>query len=169
MLEVVQQALPEHVIEYVYHIYRNSTNQVKLEQNSHTVDRHTISSVGKFLLSKFSQAEFTPVWESVKPHLEKSTGQSIELVFARVLKYNTSCVIPKHLDSNYEGQQSEISVIIQITDPHDYTGGEMIVSGQLIELLPGDMVFYTYDHEHEVKTVKSGIRYVINLRCKKVK
>ena len=31
------------------------------------------------------------------------------------------------------------------------------------------MLAYTYEHEHEVKPVKDGIRYVINLRCKIVK
>ena len=66
-------------------------------------------------------------------------------------------------------EPSDISVIIQITDPAAYTGGAMIVSGQLIELDLGDMIFYTYDVEHEITPIKNGIRYVINLRCKMVK
>lgn len=167
-MKVIKGVLPNSVIDNVFKLYRELPNLVKLEQNDTVVDRHTIGLVGKFMLSKFSQEEFDFVWQEVKEHIENELG-SVELVYARVLKYNTTCMIQKHLDSANENTSSDISVIIQLSDPATYKGGEMIVSNRLIDLQMGDMVFYTYEHEHEVKPVKEGIRYVVNLRCKMVK
>ena len=171
MIKIVKSALSYKAIEEVFKLYHNSTNLVKLEQNEKVVDRHTIGLVGKFLLSKFSREEFSFVWEEIKPRIENELECGMDLVYARVLKYNYSCAIPKHLDAYTEGNQepSDISVIIQITEPSAYKGGEMIAGNQLVELELGDMIFYTYDVEHEVKPIKDGIRYVINLRCKMVK
>jgi hypothetical protein len=168
MLKVVKKSLSYDAINRVIELYHSLPNLVKLEQNDTVVDRHTIGLVGKFMLSKFSQEEFDFVWQEVKEHIENELGP-VELVYARVLKYNTTCMIQKHLDSANESTSSDISVIIQLSDPATYKGGEMIVSNRLIDLQMGDMVFYTYEHEHEVKLVKEGIRYVVNLRCKMVK
>ena len=44
-----------------------------------------------------------------------------------------------------------------------------MVDGQLVEMAQGDMVYYTYDIRHGVMQVKSGSRYVVNLRCNLVK
>ena len=170
MLRIVRKALSSSVITKVFKLYSTSTNLVLLEQNGdRLVDRHTIGLVGKFMLSKFSRAEFAMVWEEVQPLIEKELDCPVDLVYARVLKYNQTCAIPNHLDSHAEGQDSDLSVIIQITDSAQYRGGDMIVSKQLMDLELGDMVFYTYDEPHEVKPIKEGIRYVINLRCKMVK
>ena len=168
MLEVLRKSLSYDAINQVIELYQSLPNLVKLEQNDTVVDRHTIGLVGKFMLSKFSQEEFDFVWKEVKEQIEEHIGP-VELVYARVLKYNTTCMIQKHLDAANESTSSDLSVIIQLTDPATYKGGEMIVSNKLIDLQMGDMVFYTYEHEHEVKTVKEGIRYVVNLRCKMVK
>jgi len=42
----------------------------------------------------------------------------------------------------------------------------MIVSDRKIDLQLGDAVYYTYEHEHGVTPIDSGIRYVLNLRLK---
>ena len=171
MIKVVKSALSYSAITKIFELYHNSTNLVKLEQDDNVVDRHTIGLIGKFLLSKFSREEFAFVWDEIMPVMKHHLNQHVDLVYARVLKYNHGCAIPKHLDAYAKGNQepSDISVIIQITDPAAYTGGAMIVSGQLIELDLGDMISYTYDVEHEITPIKNGIRYVINLRCKMVK
>lgn len=168
MINLVKSVLSYKTVSRVFELYRTLPNIVKLEQNNEIIDRHTIGVIGKFLLSKFSKEEFAFVWEEVKPVLEQELNSDVELVYARILKYNAGCLIPRHLDTFTEAN-SDISVIIQITDPATYKGGEMIVGNQLMNLEVGDMVFYTYDVEHEVKPVKDGIRYVINLRCKNVK
>lgn len=168
MMKLVRNALSHETIDRVFEMYRELPNLVKLEQNKSPVDRHTVGMVGKFMLSKFSQEEFDFVWNEVKEQIKEHTGP-VELVYARVLKYNITCMIQKHLDAANEGARSDISVIIQLSDPATYKGGEMIVSNKLIDLQMGDMVFYTYEHEHEVRPVKEGIRYVVNLRCKMVK
>jgi predicted 2-oxoglutarate/Fe(II)-dependent dioxygenase YbiX len=95
----------------------------------------------------------------------------VELVYCRILKYGYNGFIAKHVDSYAEKTQqaTDLSIIIQLSDPASYKGGELIIENQLMDLQPGDMLAYTYEHEHEVKRVKEGIRYVINLRCKMVK
>ena len=106
-----------------------------------------------------------------KDKVKKLFPEGTELVYSRVLKYNRNCFIPSHIDTYDEDwqQANDISVIIQLNPRDDYTGGDAIVSNQLFELNPGDCIYYTYDNEHEIKKIKSGIRYVVNLRCKSVK
>ena len=122
-------------------------------------------------MSKITEEEFSEFWQSIKPVLDAHTGTDVNLTSIVVLKYNNTCFLPPHLDSynNRYQCESDLSVVIQLSSPDSYTGGALIVSKQLIEMQPGDAVFYTYDHEHEVKTIKQGVRYVINLRGKTVK
>lgn len=171
MIKTVRAALSARAIERIYDLYRTLPNQVQLETQPNPIDRHTVALVGKFMLSKFSHAEFDFVWQEVQPIIERELGTDVELVYARVLKYNKTCFIPRHLDSATErsNDYSDISVIIQITDPASYAGGEIILNKELFELTGGDMIFYTYDVEHEVKPIRDGIRYVVNLRCKRSK
>ena len=165
MLQQWAGILDSDDIEKVFDLYKNTTNSVLLDGKE--TDRHWSSKVGSFIISEFTAEEFNFVWKKVKKVLPHNT----ELVYSRVLKYNTNSFIPKHLDtyaSDWQ-QQNDLSIIIQLSHPSDYTGGEAIVSKRLFELYPGDCIYYTYEHEHEIKKVKSGIRYVVNLRCKLVK
>lgn len=166
MITVIRNALSHDAVERAFELYRNTTNAVEID--GEVVDRHTSGQVGVFMLSKYTSDEFSFIWDEVQSKISDSIGSNVELVYARILKYNRNCFIPNHLDS-YESIYSDISVIIQLGPPENYIGGEMIVGKQLMDLNQGDMVFYTYDVDHEVKKVKSGIRYVINLRCKTVK
>jgi predicted 2-oxoglutarate/Fe(II)-dependent dioxygenase YbiX len=154
-------------LDFLFDLYRNSTNWDDERQS----ERHAVSIVGHLLVSSFTQKEIEPIWSKVKNTISAQLGCDIELAYARILKYNKTCFIQKHLDTyrpEYQ-KESDISLILQLNDPNDYVGGAMIVNKQLIELQPGDAVYYTYDEVHEVKVIKSGIRYVLNLRFKRVK
>lgn len=169
MIYSAKNVLTQSTIDQIFELYRNSNNIVILDGVAQ--DRHMSSTVGHFMLTEFNADEISFVWDIAKPALETAMGGSIELVYARVLKYNRTCFIPSHIDTydNNFQRENDLSVIIQLNSPADYEGGTMIVSKQLIELEPGDSVFYTYEHEHQVSKIKRGIRYVLNLRCKKVK
>jgi hypothetical protein len=164
MIHQVKQALSHKAIEKVFDLYRNSVNSVYIDD--HWCDRFAPLLVGKAMLAKYTPEEFNFVWQEVQPHIDSVVGQT-KLIYSRIIKYNPGCYIENHVDGVIytNKQQHDLSVIIAITDPKTYRGGEMIVGGDLIELVPGDMIFYTYDVPHEIKPVKSGIRYVINLRC----
>jgi hypothetical protein len=165
MIHQAKQVLSPGQIDQIMAMYRDSTNNVML--NGEYQDRHYASTIGHFQISEFTTDEVSRFWPDVKNNIPVNT----ELVYARVLKYNRSCFIPKHVDSfasEYQ-QENDISVIIQLNDPNDYVGGLLLIGGKLQNMAPGDMVLYTYEEEHEVKTVRRGTRYVLNLRCKSVK
>lgn len=154
-------------IDKIFDLYRNSTNWIELD--GLWQERHVPSTIGHFLITEFTSSEIDFAWHSIKPALDRQTGTDVSLVYARLLKYNRSCHIPPHLDA-YDSifqRDNDLSVIIQLNSAQDYVGGAMIVSKTLIELEPGDSVFYTYNHEHQVSKIKRGVRYVLNLRCKK--
>jgi len=167
MIHQVKQALSHKAIQEVFELYRNSVNSVYIDD--HWCDRFAPLLVGKAMLAKYTPEEFDFVWKEVKPYIETKVGD-VKLVYSRILKYNPGCFIQKHVDGVIytNKQQHDLSVIIAITDPSTYEGGEMIVGKQLIEQQPGDMIFYTYDVEHEIKPIKKGIRYAINLRCQRL-
>lgn len=145
----------------VFKEYKELSNTVEI--NGIAKDRHWPSFVGHFLLSKFTEEEMQNAWNKTKKHLPPC-----ELVEARVLKYSTNSHIPAHKDE-HEFEQSDLSVIVQLNHPDDYTGGDMVVEGQLISLKQGDMIYYGYNAMHGVHRVKQGSRYVLNFRCKTVK
>jgi predicted 2-oxoglutarate/Fe(II)-dependent dioxygenase YbiX len=168
MIYFERSLISQSQIDFLFDLYRNSANWVELD--GEWTERHFSSTVGHFLLSEFTEKEINPVWETVKPKLDLQLNCNTKLVYARILKYNKTCFIQNHVDGYDPNQQeNDISLILQLNSPNLYNGGAMIVSKQLIDLEPGDAVFYTYEHEHEVKPIKSGVRYVLNLRCKRIK
>lgn len=156
-------------IDSIFQAYWNLPNTVELDGEQ--VDRSWASTVGHFMLREFANNEVEFLWREIKPWLALKTMSNIELIYTRVLKYNDTCYIPRHVDtysSDFQ-RENDLSVLIGMVSPDQYTGGSLIIEDNLFDLDVGDAVFYTYEHPHEVKKVKSGVRYVINLRCKLVK
>lgn len=165
MIHQAKKVLSSEQIQLLMRMYSDCTNTVLL--NGEYQDRHYPSAIGHFMITEFTLNEVERFW----PDVQKNIPVNTELVYARVLKYNRSCFIPKHVDtfaSEWQ-QENDISVIIQLNDPAEYVGGLLLIQDKLQNMSPGDMVLYTYDAEHEVKTVRRGVRYVLNLRCKTVK
>jgi hypothetical protein len=158
MIVTESSVLAEQDLNKVLTLYRTCTNTL-IDQHGER-DRFAPTTVGNFLIASFSQAEFDFVLDAVLPVIEQHVGP-VTPVHQRVLCYKRNSGIPRHFD---QGKDSNLSVIIPM--PSDYTGGEMIVGGTMPMLLPGDMLCYDYSVPHEVKRVKSGIRYAINLRVR---
>lgn len=165
MLQVTKHVVDSDTIDSLLKFYRSCTNQITL--NGDIRDRHYASSVGHFMITEMHDHEVPELWPQVRSAIQQDTGYDPKLCYIRVLKYNRTCHIPVHVDTYATDVQnpSNVSVIIQASDPESYRGGELIVNKRLMDMQLGDMVLYTYDNPHEVKTVKQGVRYVINIRC----
>ena len=162
-MQQFEKLISHDSIQKVFNLFHTSTNQVEIDNT--IVDRHAPSAIGHFMLSKFTAQEFDFLWDEIKDVLSE-----YELVYCRVLKYNKGCGIQPHTDSYSQGQlDSDHSLIIQLNDPDSFAGGHPSVNSQKFYLKHGDALMYTYSEEHGVDTVRKGIRYVVNLRLKKVK
>ena len=51
-----------------------------------------------------------------------------------------------------------------MSDTDQYKGGKVIVNDTEYNLDPGDALIYDFKVLHEVRPIKQGIRYVMNLR-----
>ena len=161
---VFEQLLSYEAVDRAFEVFRNSNNIIEIDGQSK--DRHWVASVGSFLLSKFTFDELEFVWDEIKDKFD----HQFEPVYFRILKYNSGCHIPEHVDTYAEWQQeSDHSLIIQMNSPDDYVGGLPSVNGNEVCLNIGDAVMYEYGVPHAVSPVTKGIRYVINMRLKKVK
>lgn len=169
MIGVIPNVLSQSVIDETEALYRECSNTVKI--NTDEIDRHWPSSIGHFMLSEFTGSEFADVWQQVFPALQQHIGKDIQYVYGRILKYAQGCHIPRHLDSydNNIQRENDLSVLVGLNDPGEYRGGVLIIDDQRYILSPGDLIYYTYEHYHEVQPIQKGVRRVINLRCKLVK
>lgn len=169
MIGHAENVVSVDTIDNAFNAYRTLPGQVFIDNTS--MDRGWASTVGHFIIHEFTPGELPGLWWEVKPWLEQNTGSTCELVYTRILKYNPTCYIPRHVDSVDLDHQHEndLSVLIGMVPPDQYKGGELIIDNRMFELDTGDIVYYTYEHPHEVKKVKEGVRYVVNLRCKMVK
>ena len=165
MYHLAKNAVSADTISEVFDFYKNCTNQITL--NGADRDRHYASTLGHFMITEMHEHEVPELWPQVKQAIQAATGYTPELCYTRMLKYNRTCFIQNHVDTYAKNAQlaSNVSVVIQASDPSEYRGGELIVEKRLLDMQLGDMVFYTYENYHEVKPIKEGTRYVINIRC----
>jgi predicted 2-oxoglutarate/Fe(II)-dependent dioxygenase YbiX len=83
--------------------------------------------------------------------------------------YEAGNWLRNHLDSpknEHEGDSTH-SLNIMLSEKESFTGGSFLIGNeqrQIIELDQGDAVLYDYSHMHEVKKIKSGERWIINVR-----
>lgn len=159
MLTIVRGAIPVEVIEETVYIYRHVSNY--LDTNHGPRERFYPSSIGHFIIADFTDSELSHLQECVRHSISNIATISAN----RILKYTKGCYINLHHDTTASTNDSNTSVIIQLSSPSMYQGGELIIDKKLISLNPGDLVYYDYTTLHEVKPVKAGVRYVANFRC----
>jgi predicted 2-oxoglutarate/Fe(II)-dependent dioxygenase YbiX len=146
-------------------LYRSANNTVVID--GVTRDRHTMSAIGKFMLSEFTKEEFKKYWT----HINSQLTEDFELIYVRILKYTKGCEVEVHQDvyAQFVQETGDTSMIIALTDQDVYEGGESIVMNRSLKQKKGDSIYYSYDTMHGVTPVTKGIRYVVNLRLKSVK
>jgi len=168
MRTLIKDALPSNLIDEALHLYRNSTNQVVID--GIPGERYISGALGVFVLSFYSEEEFKNIWGHLKPLIEGSVGCEVDPYEFRILRYGTNGFIKSHNDSVVFDQSLNsklISIIILLSSSNE--GGDFVIDGEKCALNAGDLVLWTSEHSHEVRPVKQGIRYSINIRCLMVK
>lgn len=158
---IIKDLLDVDLIPDIIQLYRTSTNSVIMSDGIRC-DRYTTPGVGHFMYGHFTQEEMQFVWDNIKDKLPEYTPE----IF-RILRYRKNNYVDRHTDISSkkpEDNPTTHSLIIQLSDPENYEGGEPIVGDNLVELSPGDAVLYHYSEEHEVKRVRKGVRFVVNIR-----
>ena len=114
-----------------------------------------------FRMTREESKEYCDIIEKVIP--------GYKVVSFRPMLYETGNWLRNHLDSptnEHEGDSTH-SLNIMLSENGSFTGGNFLIGNenrQFIELEQGDAVMYDYSHMHEVKKVKSGKRWIINVR-----
>lgn len=82
----------------------------------------------------------------------------------RMQRYKKNCFTRMHMDYNYTSyDQSKITFVIQLSDPNDYVGGDLIIgeSEPNHSLKPGDCILFPSFVFHGVSKVVKGERLVV--------
>jgi|TARA_R110002153_G_scaffold209467_3_gene362003 hypothetical protein len=159
---VIKSLLPFELVDYAFNLWRKSGLQF-VDDNGQVRDRVSASAVGKFIVSYWTQDEFKPIMDHIKDKIEEHVPDATFNDF-RILKYTKGCSIPTHIDGLDTLRSNTHNVIIQLSSPEDYKGGKVIINNELYDMEPGDGLIYDFKVLHEVRPVKEGIRYVMNIR-----
>lgn len=152
-IKLVKNCITPEQVAGLLTLYRTSNNT--FYRNDQIVDRFYPSTLGHFIIAEFSEKEFGDVIDSVRPAFDISVFTSI-----RILKYTKGCYIQPHVDAG----NGDISIVIQLSSPDEYLGGETRVEEQPLLLQPGDAAAYPYGIMHDVSIITAGTRYVVNIR-----
>lgn len=100
--------------------------------------------------------EFVPeLLEAIAPITDKYKFDQI-----RVTRYNTGDYIGSHQDLGELDRT--LTIVIQLSDPKDYDGGELIVEGKAMDKEQGSVLTHDPIKDwHEVMPVTRGIRYTL--------
>jgi predicted 2-oxoglutarate/Fe(II)-dependent dioxygenase YbiX len=159
---VIRNALTPELIDHSFKLWQNSALQFT-DDTGQLRDRVSASTVGHFIVSYWTQKEFQPLLDHLQPIIDKHISNPMFNDF-RILKYSSQCFIPKHLDGSYSANNNTHNLIIQMSEPDNYKGGKVIVNDTEYKLEPGDALVYDFKVLHEVRPIKQGLRYVMNLR-----
>ena len=78
----------------------------------------------------------------------------------RILRYETGCFFDQHLDTWHKYPHRLKTLLIQLSDELDYTGGNMTFGGELFNKQIGNVTMFDGKVWHGMEEVTSGERYV---------
>lgn len=80
-----------------------------------------------------------------------------------ILRYTRGCKTRPHVDYQpYEDDLSKMTLLVMLSKPTDYDGGDLIVNeGEPLRLGQGDAVIFPANALHEVTEVTRGERFVL--------
>lgn len=159
---VIRNALSPELLDYSFKLWQDSALQFT-DDTGQLRDRVSASTVGHFIVSYWTQKEFQPILDHLETQIDKHVPNPVFNDF-RILKYSLHCFIPRHLDGTDTLRNNTHNVIIQMSDTDNYKGGKVIVNDTEYKLEPGDALIYDFKVLHEVRPIKQGLRYVMNLR-----
>jgi len=77
--------------------------------------------------------------------------------------YGEGCYFKPHVDRTPTYSNRHKTVVVQLSSPEDYSGGEMIVKEKLFHKDLGNTIIFDSGFMHEVKKVIDGDRYSLVL------
>lgn len=161
---IIEKILSDDDINFLKKLYSASSNNIIID--GMIKERYTINTrFGFFLLSHFTYEETKEISDKILNKLKDTIGYDISVSYFRILKYLKNCWIDQHLDATSTLSPSNFSIIIQLSDSTDFSGGSFILNGNEIKLNKGDCVYYSYHDMHGVTPVTNGERIVVNMRC----
>jgi Rps23 Pro-64 3,4-dihydroxylase Tpa1-like proline 4-hydroxylase len=147
MIEYYKNALSEQEIIYleknVHEFYNHDTEIF----HSLRADLIKIPLFFKFL-----------IYEKLQAFSEKYKVEVGEIEFTRYRRYLPGDYIKPHND-NYKNGNRKVTIIFGIND--QYSGGELCINNTEFKILRGDMLLFSSEIMHEVKTVTDGVRDII--------
>ena len=159
---LIRNLISSELIDYAFNLWQDSALQFT-DDTGQLRDRITGSTVGHFVVSYWTQKEFQPILDRLETKIHKYISNPVFNDF-RILKYSLNCFIPRHIDGTDTLRNNTHNVIIQMSDTDNYKGGKVIVNDTEFVLEPGDALIYDFKVPHEVRPIKQGLRYVMNLR-----
>ena len=119
----------------------------------------------KYVFTRYDQNEFVDIAESIN-----IAFPDFDIVSLRTIYYSKGSSMGIHTDiwDEQEGF-SDHGLIIMLSDSNEFTGGNLIMSKELMTLNMGSGVLYSYVGEpHAVTPVKEGTRWIASVRllCK---
>ena len=85
----------------------------------------------------------------------------LKLPFFKIIKYTKGSFFVKHVDRGERHSYRLKSISIQLSNPEDYKGGDLIVKDVISSRERGNCIIFDSGVEHEVTLLKKGIRYVV--------
>ncbi|MEL6790974.1 MAG: Fe2+-dependent dioxygenase [Pseudomonadota bacterium] len=93
----------------------------------------------------------------------KAYAQPKQIVRPMINRFDREMAYGNHVDAAFiDGQPTDLSFTLFLTDPDTYEGGDLIIqndgSEDVIKLAKGHLVLYSAAHVHEVTMVTKGCR-----------
>ena len=125
------------------------------------IDRLHISPQWNYNFYRLGREEVLDIIKIVEAKI------SADIVSFRIMHYPAGASIGAHVDSWHPVDgPSDCGMTIQLNNPKNYVGGEMLMNHTVTDLDQCDGISYTYDEPHEVKKIRFGERWIASLRAK---
>ena len=85
----------------------------------------------------------------------------LKLPFFKIIKYTKGSFFVKHVDRGERQSYRLKTIVIQLSNPEDYKGGDLIVKDVISSRERGNCIIFDSGVEHEVTLIKKGIRYSV--------
>ena len=141
---------------------------------------HSIGIDGKPKVDGYRNAEIgkaSPLRLSdIATHILKFNSEHHNMILSgdlqcAVNKYGEGQYFDTHIDIIFndsmlgQRQVRKISCAIQLSDPSDYEGGDLIVRGEVMSNGMGDLHIFHAVTPHSVSPITKGTRYSMNIFC----
>lgn len=161
MRKVVDNILNNDQIKQLILFAQNDLNNDVTNHAGNVVPRRYINEDWKYIFTRYDQNEFVDIAESIN-----TAFPEFDIISIRTMYYPKGASIGNHTDAYDEREgMSDHGLIIMLSDSNEFTGGNLIMSKELIDLKIGSGVIYSYIGEpHAVTPIKEGNRWIASVR-----